>query len=276
MAEIVCALGVPHTPNYPALVAREGPDCTVARLYAAVRGHLEAVSPDAIVIFDSDHINTFFFDNWPTFAVGATERFVAPNDDNSALPRRPLSGHPDLGLHIHTGVLTAGFDPSLSQRFEVDHSILVPLHFLTPSMNVPVVPIFINGLAPPLPAAKRCYALGQAVRETIEAWPSDVRVAVIGSGSFSLEVSGPRIRAGAYNSGVPDKEWVKRVCRHLAAAQIDELLEETTTDRIARAGNVAGEILNWIAMLGVLGRRTPSFIEPDAESGHAFGAWRWD
>lgn len=276
MAEIVCALGVPHTPNYPALVEREGPGCSVARLYGAVRDELEAVSPDAIVIFDSDHINTFFFDNWPTFAVGASETFTAPNDDNSALPRRGLPGHAELGKTIHRDALAAGFDPSLSQRFEVDHSILVPLHFLTPGMNVPTVPVFINGLAPPLPAAKRCYALGEAVRAAVAAWPSDARVAVIGSGSFSLEVSGPRIRAGAFNSGVPDGEWVKQVCRYLAHGKIDELLEETTADRMARAGNVAGEILNWIAMLGVLGARKPSFVEPDVESGHAFAAWRWD
>ena len=53
---------------------------------------------------------------------------------------------------------------SLAQDFELDHSIMVPLHFLTPDMNVPIVPFFINGLAPPLPSSQRCYALGKAVR----------------------------------------------------------------------------------------------------------------
>ena len=70
MAEIVAAFGVPHTPGYPALVARLGPDCETAKLYAEVARHLDEVAPDVLVVFDSDHLNTFFLDNLPTFAVG--------------------------------------------------------------------------------------------------------------------------------------------------------------------------------------------------------------
>ena len=41
-----------------------------------------------------------------------------------------------------------------------------------------------------------------------------------------------------------------------------------------RAGNVGGELLNWVAMLGVTGDRKPSFIEPQLEwaIAVAFGA----
>ena len=46
MAEIVAAFGVPHTPNFPALVKRQGPTCETALLYAEVARHLEAVAPD--------------------------------------------------------------------------------------------------------------------------------------------------------------------------------------------------------------------------------------
>ena len=70
MAEIVAAFGVPHGPGFPELVRNEGPDCEVAQLYREVATHLEAVQPDALVIFDSDHVNTFFVNNLPTFAVG--------------------------------------------------------------------------------------------------------------------------------------------------------------------------------------------------------------
>lgn len=275
MAEIVCAIGVPHTPNFPALVEREGPDCDVARLYRAVREHLEAVQPDVILIYDSDHINTFFFNNWPTFAVGAAPVIVAPNDDNSHLPKRTLQGHEALANHVHASGVNAGFDFSLTQSFSVDHSILVPLHFITPKMNVPIVPFFINGLAPPLPAAKRCFALGESIREAVERWPADARVAIVASGSFSLEVAGPMIAPGK-TSGVPDLEWSKRVVRLVKEAKYETLLEEATTDQLKRAGNVAGEILNWVAMIGMLGKRKPVFIEPHPPNGHAFGVWRWD
>jgi protocatechuate 4,5-dioxygenase beta chain len=275
MAEIVAAFGVPHTPMYPRLVEREGPECTVARMYRAVREHLEAVQPDVVLVFDSDHINTFFFDNWPTFAVGAAATFAAPNDESSGLPRRNVSGNEALGRQVYASTVKDGFDLSLSGRFEVDHSVLVPLHFLTPEMRTPVVPVFINGLAPPLPAAKRCFALGAAVRAAVERWPSDARVAILASGSFSLDIGGVLAPAGSM-VGVPDPEWVKRVARHLANATIDELLEEANTEQLQRAGNIGGEILNWIALLGTLDRRKAAFVEPDAGSGHAYAAWRWD
>ena len=275
MAEIVCALGVPHTPAYPSLVERQGPDCEVARLYRAVREHLEAVQPDAIVIFDSDHLNTFFFNNWPTFAIGTAPKIVAPNDDNSQLPKRVVQGQEELGNRVYASGIGAGFDLSLSQDFSVDHSVLVPLHFLTPDMATPIVPIFINGLAPPLPAAKRCFALGEMVRDAIASWPRDMRVAVIASGSFSLEVAGPRMAPGK-RSGIPDMEWTKRVVKLLGEAKIDELLEATTADQMAQAGNVGGEILNWIALLGVLGKRKPAFVQQQTNEGHAYGAWSWD
>jgi hypothetical protein len=58
MAEIIAAIGVPHTPNFPALVAKQGPDCPTARLYAEVARHLHAAKPDVLVIYTDDHFNT--------------------------------------------------------------------------------------------------------------------------------------------------------------------------------------------------------------------------
>ena len=273
MAEIVAAFGVPHTPGFPDLVARE-PDCEVARLYSEVAQHLKAVQPDVLVVFDSDHLNTFFFDNLPTFAIGVTERASGPNDA-TRMPRYDVPICADLSSHVHQHGLVDGFDLSLTQEFEFDHSVMVPLHFLTPLMDIPVVPIFINGLAPPLPGAKRCYALGQMARDAIKDWPAKTRVAIVASGSFSLEVGGPRIGHG-HRTSVPDTEWAKQVQSHLEKAQVQELLEEATSDRMLKAGNVGGELLNWIALLGVIGPRKPRFIQPQLALGHAYGAWRWD
>ena len=167
MAEIVAAFGVPHTPNFPALVAREGPNCETALLYAEIARHLEAVQPDLIVVFDSDHLNTFFLDNLPTFAVGIAEKVVGPND-RTAMPTYTVPVDGTFATHLFAQGIGAGFDLSLLQDFTIDHSILVPLHFLTPRMNVPIVPVFVNGLVPPLPLAKRCSSLGEMVRDTVK------------------------------------------------------------------------------------------------------------
>ena len=49
---------------------------------------------------------------------------------------------------------------------------------------------------------------------------------------------------------------------------------EFAMKRMLAAGNVSGELLNWIAMLGALdGGLRPAFVEPQEERGHAFGVW---
>ena len=75
MANIVAGFGVPHTPVFPFFVKRDGPDCETAKLFAAQKEHLAAVRPDVIVMFDTDHLNTFFLDNLPIFAVGVDKSF---------------------------------------------------------------------------------------------------------------------------------------------------------------------------------------------------------
>lgn len=275
MADIVAGVGVPHTPMFPALVAREGPQSETAQLFRSVAEHLQAVQPDVLVIFDSDHLNTFFLDNFPTMSVGVADHTQGPNDGTPGLPCYNVPVSEPLATHLLTSGLEHGFDFARTQEFEVDHSILVPLHFLSPEMQIPIVPIFINGIVHPLPAAKRCHALGQMVRQAVEALPDHLRVVVIGSGSFSLDVGGPLAPRGAY-SGTPDPDWAQSILGYLRDCKSDDLLNAATSERMARGGNVAGELLNWIAMLGVIGNYKPRFLEPQVEYGHAYGVWRWD
>ena len=230
MAEIVAAFGVPHTPAFPALVARQGPNCETALLYAEVARHLEAVAPDLLIVFDSDHLNTFFLDNLPTFAVGIAEKVVGPND-RTAMPTYTVPVDGAFATHLFSRGVKSGFDLSLLQDFTIDHSILVPLHFLTPRMNIPIVPIYVNGLVEPLPLAQRCHALGQMVRDTISAWPARMRVAILASGSFSLEIGGPRLKPGG-RSGTPDPGWAKQVQAYMELGRVNDLLNEATSDRI--------------------------------------------
>jgi len=275
MAEIVAAFGMPHNPGSPALVERDGPQCETARYYAEIAKDIAAVAPDVLVIFTDDHFNTFFLDNFPTFAVGIAEATSGPNDQ-TPMPRYKVAVPGALAAHIRTTAIARGFDISLVQDFEVDHAVMVPLHFLTPDMTIPVLPIFINCLAPPLPTARRCYALGEAVRAAVESWPQNLRVAAIGSGSFSLEIGGPKVPPGNRPAGTPDPQWSQHVQDLLAQVRIDDLIAESTTARMLQAGNIGGELLNWIAMLGVIGARKPVTVLPQNDHGQAFAAWRWN
>ena len=229
MAQIVGGFGVPHTPVFPFFVKRDGPDCEIAKLFGAQKEQLAAARPDVIVMFDTDHLNTFFLDALPIFAWASTRRSGRRTTSRAtcrttSCRRRPISPR----ISAQAGI-EAGFDVGMTQNFSVDHSVTVPLHFLTPDMNIPVVPFFISGHVPPLPSAQRCYALGQAVGRAIESWPENKRVVVMGSGSFSLEVGGPRMAPGR-TDGVPDPDWCARVIK---------LLEEPADRHAAQGGDAS-------------------------------------
>ena len=270
MAELVAAFGTPHAPMFPEQVRQGSPgSAEVVQLFGEVRQHLEAVDPDVLIVFDSDHVSTFFVNNFPTFSVGIGDTTAGPNDMTVMPHYEGIPVHAGLATHLRAEGIRDDFDLSLLQDFEVDHSILVPLHFLTPRMDTAIVPFYVNGLVPPIPGAKRCYALGQSIRRAIEAWPEHLRVAVLASGVFSLDLGGPRS-----GGPVPDPGWTQRVCGLLQQGHVAQLLDEATTERMWRAGNIGGELLNWVTMLGVIGDRKPRFVHP--RDGDAFAAWRWD
>jgi len=59
-------------------------------------------------------------------------------------------------------------------------------HVLDATKPAPVVPIFLNTYFPPnQPRPKRCYQLGQAVRQAVEKFPEDARVGILASGGLS-------------------------------------------------------------------------------------------
>ena len=276
MAEIVGAFGVPHMPNAPLSVATH-PNGELGQLYGAVKQHVDAVDPDVLVLFDTDHFATWYYQKLPVFAIGVAPETSGPGtDDWPGLPS--YTGIPvaeDFARHIYTCALDAEFDLTLTEEFTVDHSVTVPLHFLNPAMQRPMVPFWVNGIAPPLPLARRVFAAGQMVQRAIEAWPAHTRVGVIASGAISGDIGSPHARPGTPASP-PDEAWVTFAVECMRDGKIDDLLNAATRDRLQRAGNVTGELLNWIALLGAVGARTPRHIEPQLSGGNAYAAWRWD
>lgn len=271
MAEIVAGFGAPHSPHVPEQVRLQGPSHPVVSLYAYMASALAAAAPDVLIVFDCDHFSTFFLNNLPTFAIGVDDKTAGPNDQ-TRMPRYEVALHAALAEHLRSDAVAAGFDVSLLQDFEVDHSVLVPLHFLTPRMHIPIIPVFINCFVQPLPSARRCYALGQAIRDAVESFPQPLRVATLASGNFSLEIGGPKVTPGK-RQGVPDPGWTERVATLMQEGSVDALLEAATLQRMLRAGNVATELLIWIAMLGTLGDRRPDWMQVQPREGEAYGTW---
>lgn len=274
MAQVVVAAGVPHTPQFPIVVEESGSGAArVAQLFERVRADVAAANPDLILCFTSDHFVGFFFDNMPTFAVGTFESADGPHELSRRMPWYEVKGAPKFASGLLEYGINAGFDLASTEELKLDHSLLVPLHFITPKMDLPVVPVCIKGLAEPLPTSERCYALGEMVGRYINGLPDSTRVAIVGSGSFSLTVGAPK-------HGWIDEEWVATVVDLMKKGDTGELVRRSTSGKMRTSGNTGGELLNWIAMLGAIDGRAASWIEADAQppesprDAHAYGVWK--
>lgn len=152
-----------------------------------LRGKLAEMNPDVLVIFGDDQLECFDFSNFPALWVYAGESFVGRSRAAGG-DLMPVPGHPELAVAILTGLLERGFDPAFStSQPKADagmcHAVMNMVNYFS-TWSVPTVPVLLNGYFPPQPPAVRCYEVGRAVRHVIDAFPGDVRVAVIGSGGL--------------------------------------------------------------------------------------------
>ena len=90
-------------------------------------------------------------------------------DEGAGLRKLPMiRGHVGLQVHMAESLVNDEFDLTVFQEKPIDHGIASPLPLLwphEPDWPGAVVPIAVNVLQFPLPTARRCYRLGQAVRK---------------------------------------------------------------------------------------------------------------
>lgn len=271
MAEIVGAVAVPHTPHFP-LAAEKDDDFgrELRRLYGEVEQRVQELAPDVIVFITADHYNNFFVESIPIFSIGIGDRIEGPSDYD--LPRRGIPIDARLARTLQARLVAAGFDVGCSQELRADHPFTIPLNFLVPDASIPIVPVYVSTFLRPIPTSQRCYALGGAIRRALEADDEPRRVMVLATGSFSLEIGGPRMSATSH-TGVPAPDWLGRIMECLTTTHWDALVQEATDEQLALAGNAGGETLLWLTMLGTLDPAPPDFLEAQPEWGHAYGAW---
>ena len=155
--------------------------------FATLKQKLSEANPDVLVIFGDDQAECFDFNNFPAFAVYVGAEFegaLAVRDGSFGRPRAAggehppaararLQGYPALGVSLLTGLMKHGFDPAFCMDMPkpergIGHAFLRPAESLT-DLKLPVLPVLLNCYYAPQPTAARCYQLGKAVREIIEA-----------------------------------------------------------------------------------------------------------
>ena len=199
------------------------------------RETLTRANPDVLVMVGSDHFHQLWLDNMPQFLVGKAPFYDANwhNEEREfGLPRMTLAGEEDLSAHILRNGLDAGFDLAFSNELRIDHSITCPIITLRPQHDLPIVPIYTNIFAPPLPQPKRFVELGRTIRALVESWPDDRRVAIIGTGHLSLELGGPR----QFGPHGPDPDFDRKAVDWIARGDVDGLPRRGVARQPARAG----------------------------------------
>ncbi|GAA0277164.1 extradiol ring-cleavage dioxygenase [Cryptosporangium japonicum] len=257
MAELVAVIASTHHPFYyktSTLPESERPPFA-AEWIAKIQNFRETLTkarPDVLVMVGSDHFHQLWLDNMPQFLVGKAPVYDANwyNEEREfGLPRMRLAGDEAFSEHILRQGLDAGFDLAFSNELRIDHSVTCPIITLRPEADLPIVPIYTNIFAPPLPQPKRFVQLGRTIRELVESMPGNQRVAVIGTGHLSLELGGPR----QFGPTGPDPEFDRKAVEWIASGDIEGCLAEVTLDSLHQPGNATHGFMDFMLMMGVAG-----------------------
>jgi hypothetical protein len=230
---------------------------TCQRAIAQLAETLERVAPDVCIILGDDQHESFHDDNMPSMCVywgssvddaGFDSVYRREQDPAAAsfanAPAEHASYTTDatLGRHLIESFMEQGFDvahsnslPAGRREGAIGHAFYFVYRRLMRNGIIPSVPIFLNTYYPPnQPTMRRCYQLGQALRQAVEAWPEERRVAVIASGGLSHFVI--------------EEDLDLHVLDSLKARNSEKLLELPDI----RFNSGTSEIRNWVAVGGAV------------------------
>lgn len=203
------------------------------------RQEIEASGAEALIVIAAEHFGNFFMNNMPAYCIGMADSYDGPIEDPAWLKikRRKIPGAADLGRSLTREVLQS-VDTAYAEEWKFDHGIMVPLNFLTPNYDLPIIPVNINCQGPPLTPLHRVWAFGEALRRACDALPE--KIAVVGTGGISHWPATPD--SGKINEAW-DREFLDRLMRNDKEALISYTDEETYRD----AGQGGFEIRTYIA-----------------------------
>ena len=283
MAKIIAGVAMSHSPMIMTNEASGGEKGQrFLHTAAEMRKYLKESGADVIVLVSDDHFNSYFYDHMPSFTIGTGE---CEGWGDWQLPKYNIPVQQELAKHILHTSLENNIDFAFTLKMKVDHGHTQGIYFLNPDLQIPVVPIAVNTSAPPLPSMDRCFQIGEVIRQAIESWDQDLKVAIVASGGLSHWVPIPKIE-----SEKPEDQFLINVLKN-GRQEIDQLdeylkLRETNVTRIKSGpvneqidreflrlvtekdyttlrnwsaayieehlGNGGQEIRNWLVLLGAL------------------------
>jgi 3-O-methylgallate 3,4-dioxygenase len=171
---------------------------------AKLADKLAEVDPDFVIIIGDDHKEVFQEDNMPALSVywgdtipykpqGMMKWKYDPTLKQALWYPQEETDYPvqsDFALKLIDGLMTRDFDVAHSRYYKpeqgMSHSFGYAYYKIMTKKTFPIIPVSINTYYPPNQMTpRRAYQLGQTIREIVESWPEDVRVAIIATGGLS-------------------------------------------------------------------------------------------
>ena len=136
MARIIGGIGSSHVPTI-GVAYDKGKQETAAWAplfdgYKAAYDWLADKKPDVLIVFYNDHLNAFFYDLYPSFAMGVAPSYEVADEGAGKRPLPPLPGNPALAKHLAEQLINDEFDLSVFQDRPLDHGVFSPLPLLWP------------------------------------------------------------------------------------------------------------------------------------------------
>jgi protocatechuate 4,5-dioxygenase beta chain len=256
-SRIVAGIGLSHVPSVGPVIDRGRQAAPAWKplfdAYVPVRSWLEKLKPDVTIVVYNDHGADFTFDKYPTFALGAAERYAIADEGFGTRPLPEVPGDAEFSIHLCEELIAAEFDLTVCQEMGVEHGFLVPMNLCFPhgvdadgkaGWPVKSVPLQVNVIQHPLPTARRCYRLGQALRRAVDSYPGNLKVVIMGTGGMSHQLQGKRF-------GFMNEKFDQWFLDQLEANP--ESLAELSHHKIMQeAGAEAVELIMWLTMRGAL------------------------
>jgi 3-O-methylgallate 3,4-dioxygenase len=180
---------------------------------ATVGAALRASKPDVVIVIGDDQ-KEMFLDELPALALFAGDTLVdLPAEiGEGAAPsikaaqwaihgeaRTEWPASKELGTHLARALTEHDFDVNALGRHPEHRTLGHAFTFVNRRLFIDgaapaMCPIFLNTYYPPTQMrAQRCWALGRALRQAIEAWDSSARIAIVGSGGLSHFLLNPEL-----------------------------------------------------------------------------------
>ena len=208
--------------------------------YRAMGEAIAATKPDALIVVAAEHFANFFMNNMPAYAIGMADHYDGPIEDPEWLGIAPVRvpGNAELSGRLISKVMRQS-DVAFCEEWKFDHGIMVPLHFLTPNFDLPVIPVNINCQGPPLTPLSRAWAFGAALRQACDELPE--RIALVGTGGISHWPATP-------DSGKINEAWDRDFLDKWSRNDRDALLAYTDEATYREAGQGGFEIRTFISV----------------------------